>query len=67
MFDESKNESGPVVLVVSVNEAAPDPRRDPRLEPRLEPRIDPRIFERVERQPNLGDVLRTRVPRRPGG
>lgn len=64
VFDQAKNESGPVFLIVTVNEA---PRRDPRGDTRGDTRVDPRVLERVVIQPNLGDVLRTRIPRRPGG
>lgn len=68
VFDEAKNESAPAFIIVTVNEARPDPRPDPRPGPRPDPRvvIDPRIVL----NPGIGEVVRPVrpvFPRRPGG
>ncbi|HEU0098567.1 MAG TPA: hypothetical protein VFQ67_07310 [Allosphingosinicella sp.] len=67
VFDESKNESEPAFIVVTVNEVQRDPRPDPR-GPRVV--LDRAVIDRIVLNPDIGDAVRpTRpiFPRRPGG
>jgi len=70
VFDSAKNESEPAFIIVTVNEARPDPRPDPR-GPRVV--LDRTVIDRVVLTPGIADSIRptrpTRpiIPRRPGG
>ena len=66
VLDSAKNESEPAFIIVTVNEARPDPRG-----PRVV--LDRTVIDRVVLTPGIADSIRptrpTRpiIPRRPGG